>query len=137
MIADKKLENAAAIASEKSAGVYGLKVLHKNIEDYPHNQTRFVLLSHSEITDTSDPYLPSKVTAAFDTLDQPGMLHQCLGIFEKYEVNLTQLASRPSKGEPWKYHFFVDLDGRIQDENVATAFEEIKKLTGEKIVEER
>jgi len=74
--------------------------------------------------------LPCKVSAAFSTLNQPGMLHQCLGIFEKYNVNLTQLSSRPHKTEPWKYHFFVDLVGREQDENVATAFEDIRKLTG-------
>ena len=130
MIAEKKLTDAAAIAGAGTAEVYGLEVLHTNIEDHPHNQTRFVLVSLERVEKETSAYLPCKVTAAFDALDQPGMLHQCLGVFEKYEVNLTQLASRPSKSEPWKYHFFVDLEGRQNDENVAAAFEEIQKLTG-------
>ncbi len=58
------------------------------------------------------------------------MLYRCLGIFEDHEVNLTQLSSRPHKSEPWKYHFFIDLEGHIKDENVAAAFDEIKGLTG-------
>lgn len=130
MIAEKKLSDAAAIAGASSADVYGLEILYTNIEDYPHNQTRFVLVALEREEKERDAYLQCKVTAAFDALDQPGMLHQCLGVFEKYEVNLTQLASRPSKSEPWKYHFFVDLEGRQQDSNVVEAFEEIRKLTG-------
>ena len=130
MIAEKKLGDAAAIAGAGTAEVYDLDVLYTNIEDYPHNQTRFVLVSIEKVEKETSAYIPCKVTAAFDALDQPGMLHQCLGIFEKYEVNLTQLASRPSKSEPWKYHFFVDLEGRQQDTNVREAFEEIGKLTG-------
>lgn len=130
MIADKKMQNCAAIASASSALIYNLDVIDEGIEDYPHNQTRFVLVSADEVKAHPERFIPCKVTAAFDTLDQPGMLHQCLGIFEKYEVNLTQLASRPSKSEPWKYHFFVDLEGRASDDHVKTAFEEIKHLTG-------
>ncbi len=130
MISEKQLTDAAAIASAESAEMYNLSVLQKNIEDYPHNQTRFVLVAHEETPQQHQSFLPCKVSAAFSTLNQPGMLHQCLGIFEKYNVNLTQLSSRPHKTEPWKYHFFVDLVGREQDENVAQAFEEIRKLTG-------
>ncbi len=131
MISEKGLSDAAAIASAESAEVYDLNILQKNIEDYPHNQTRFVLVAHEEQAQTNPKaFVPCKVSAAFSTLNQPGMLHQCLGIFEKYNVNLTQLSSRPHKTEPWKYHFFVDLVGREQDENVAQAFEDIRKLTG-------
>ncbi len=130
MISEKKMTGSAAIAAASSAELYNLNVLDEGIEDYPHNQTRFVLVSAEEVELDHERFVPCKVTAAFDTLDQPGMLHQCLGIFEKYEVNLTQLASRPSKSEPWKYHFFIDLEGRAHDDHVKAAFEEIKHLTG-------
>lgn len=130
MIAEQGIKDAAAIASAEAADLYGLKLLEQNIEDYPHNQTRFVLVSTEEKQNPESAVLPNKVTAAFDTLDQPGMLYQCLGVFEQFGVNLTQLASRPSKSEPWKYHFFVDLDGRKDDEQVAAAFAEIRKLSG-------
>lgn len=105
LIAEKNLTDTAAIASAESAKIYGLKILQENIEDYPHNQTRFVLLSAEPLQIEKEAYLPCKSTIVFDTLDQPGMLYQCLGVFEKYKVNMTQLSSRPHKTEPWKYHF--------------------------------
>lgn len=131
MIKEKNLMDSAAIASSETAEVYGLQVLEESIEDYPHNQTRFILVSTQDSGQKrGEGFLPCKVSAAFDTLDQPGMLYRCLGIFEKYEVNLTQLSSRPHKTEPWKYHFFVDVEGHAMDDNVAAAFAEIQKLTG-------
>ena len=130
MIMEKNLADVAAIASEEASKFYGLEVLQKNIEDYPNNQTRFVLLSHEALNPEYQPYIPYKTTAVFDTLDQHGMLYQCLGIFEKYEVNLSQLSSRPHKTEPWKYHFFIDFEGHANDDNVSSAFEEIRKKTG-------
>lgn len=130
MIADKKLKDTAAIAGQEAAELYSLQVLKKNIEDYPNNQTRFVLLSHEPIQMEFEQFIPYKTTAVFDTLDQPGMLYECLGIFEKYKINLSQLSSRPHKTEPWKYHFFIDFDGHATDDNVISAFEEIRGKTG-------
>ncbi|WP_457566388.1 3-deoxy-7-phosphoheptulonate synthase [Caldithrix abyssi] len=130
MIAEQRLLDTAAIASAESAKIYGLKILQDKIEDYPHNQTRFVLLSAEPLQMEQEEYMPCKTTMVFDTLDQPGMLYQCLGVFEKYKVNMTQLSSRPHKTEPWKYHFFVDIDGHANDEAVASALEEIRNLTG-------
>jgi len=131
MIKEKQLLDVAAVASKKSAAVYGLQVLDEAIEDYPHNQTRFILVANEAGSEKrQENFLPCKVSAVFDTLDQPGMLYQCLGVFEKHKVNLTQLSSRPHKTEPWKYHFFVDLEGHAADENLMAAFAEIRKLTG-------
>lgn len=130
MIAEKKLSDTAAIASEESAELYSLQVLDRKIEDYPHNQTRFILVNHENVVAEQNPYVPYKVSAAFDTLDQHGMLYKCLGVLDKYEVNMSLLNSRPHKTEPWKYHFFVDVEGHAAEENIAHAFQEIKKLTG-------
>jgi len=130
LIANKGLKNTAAIAGYEAAKLYELQVLKKNIEDYPNNQTRFVLLSHEPMQVEFEQFIPYKTTAVFDTLDQPGMLYECLGIFEKYKINLTQLSSRPHKTEPWKYHFFIDFDGHATDDNVISAFEEIRGKTG-------
>jgi chorismate mutase/prephenate dehydratase len=129
MIADKNILECAAIASAESAKLYGLKIYQENIEDYPHNQTRFFLLAEEGASVERYPHLPCKVSGVFDTLDQHGMLYKCLGIFKNYEVNLCHLNSRPHKTEPWKYHFFVDIDGHGDDENIRQAFEEIRKLT--------
>ena len=130
MIAEQNLIDTAAIAGGEAAKIYGLKILQDKIEDYPHNQTRFVLLSDEPLQMEKEQYMPCKTTIVFDTLDQPGMLYRCLGVFEKYKVNMTQLSSRPHKTEPWKYHFFVDIDGHSNDENISSALEEIHNLTG-------
>lgn len=130
LIAEKKLKNVAAIASIEAARLYGLEIIQSQIEDYPNNQTRFVLLSDQPLQLEYEDYLPYKTTIVFDTLDQPGMLYQCLGIFEQYSINLSQLSSRPHKTEPWKYHFFVDFDGHVAQENISKALDDIKEKTG-------
>ncbi len=130
LIAQKKLKDTAAIASSESARLYGLNLLHERIEDYPHNQTRFVLVTSDSILLENDPAIRWQVTAAFNTLDQPGMLYKALAVFDKYDVNMTMLTSRPHKTEPWKYIFFVDLNGHAHDDKIHNALEEVKKMTG-------
>ena len=111
MIAEQQLGDTACIASEEAAEIYGLTILKSKIEDYPNNQTRFVVISLIPVQPPELLNKPAKTSIVFDTLDQPGMLYQCLGIFDKYKINLTSLESRSHKSEPWKYHFFVDLEG--------------------------
>jgi chorismate mutase/prephenate dehydratase len=130
IIANSSSRDTAAIASLESAELYNLKVLAKKIEDYPHNQTRFVLLTAENIQLENDNIAPWKVTAVFNTLDQPGMLYKCLGVFEKHNLNMTMLTSRPHKTEPWKFNFLVDIDGHAHDEHISAALEEIKSMTG-------
>ena len=129
-IAEEQLKDTAAIASEDAANLYNMTILQAGIEDYPNNQTRFVLIGPDPLRLEDMQNRPCKTSIVFDTLDQPGMLYQCLGIFELHKINLTSLESRPHKSEPWKYHFFVDLEGHPYDENIASALEEIKHKTG-------
>jgi chorismate mutase/prephenate dehydratase len=130
LIKDQELTDTAAIASAESAKIYGLNILESHIEDYTHNQTRFVLVTSEDIQLQIDQTAPWKVTVVFNTLDQAGMLHKCLGVFEKYNVNMTMLSSRPHKTEPWKYNFFVELDGHEHEQNISQALETIKSMTG-------
>src|SRR5262245_18262201 len=39
---------AAAVASRQAAVKYGLRILFSDIEDYPHNETRFAVIGHQE-----------------------------------------------------------------------------------------
>ncbi|HED11232.1 MAG TPA: 3-deoxy-7-phosphoheptulonate synthase [Caldithrix abyssi] len=130
MIADKKLTDTAAIAGDRAAELYGLEKLKQQIEDYPHNQTRFVLISSENISYKQDDLAPWKTTIVFNTLDQPGMLYKCLGVIEKYNLNMTMLTSRPHKTEPWKFNFFAEIDGHAESETLKKAFEEIRGMTG-------
>ncbi len=130
IISENGLKDTAAIASLDSAEVYDLDILATRIEDYPHNQTRFVLVTSQDILLQNDAIAPWKVTAVFHTLDQAGMLHKCLSVLEKYDINMTMLTSRPHKTEPWRFYFFVELEGHEHDENITKALKEIGSMTG-------
>ena len=66
------------------------------------------------------------VTSAAFTIrrDQAGALYHLLAPFAKHGVNLTAVQSRPMKGKPWEYIFFVDLEGHESDPAVDRALDE-------------
>ncbi len=55
---------------------------------------------------------------------QPGALHRLLEPFARNGVNLASVQSRPMKGKPWEYVFFIDLEGHESGENVGQALDE-------------
>ncbi|HAH21173.1 MAG: prephenate dehydratase [Omnitrophica WOR_2 bacterium GWF2_43_52] len=118
----KKEKNAACIASTLAAKVYQLRVVAANIEDSPSNITRFLVIG----TNGAGPTGNDKTSVVFSIKDKVGALHDMLVPFKKYRINLTKIESRPSKKKAWDYYFFVDLEGHIQDKNVARALESLE-----------
>lgn len=112
----------AAIGSEKTAEIYNLNILKSNINDDPDNKTRFALIGDFETPKTQN----DKTTLAFSTENKPGALLEILQIFHNYDINLSYIASRPSKIKFGEYTFFVDFDGHISDEKITKLTEEIK-----------
>lgn len=116
----------AAIGNSKIVELYGLEILEANIQDTDNNMTRFVVLSKkdSEITGND------KTSIIFSIYeDKPGQLYHILGIFEKNNVNLTKIESRPSKQGLGKYIFFVDFEGHVKDERIQGIINEIEENT--------
>lgn len=110
----------AAIGSAVAAERYGCIALDIDIEDYSDNQTRFVLLSTSPAAqDQEGPFKTSIVCTIAH--DQPGSLLQILQEFAHRYVNLTKIESRPSKKGLGDYVFFIDMEGRKDDPQVASA----------------
>jgi prephenate dehydratase len=106
-------KSKAAIGHVKSAELYNLEILESNIQDIDNNATRFIVLSK----DDTDPTGNDKTSIIFSIYeDHPGALYRILGIFEKYNINLTKIESRPSKQGLGKYLFFVDFYGHYKDE---------------------
>ncbi len=98
----------AAIANEKTAKLYGLNILHENINDYPDNCTRFALIGGWDTPKGASTLL------AFSTKNEPGALLKILQIFYDYNVNLSHISSRPSKTSLGEYTFFAEFDGYDQ-----------------------
>ena len=61
--------------------------------------------------------------------DKPGGLYNILGIFEKNNINLTKIESRPSKKGLGKYLFFVDFNGHKDEELIQNILEEVQEQT--------
>ena len=114
----------AAIANEYAASVYHLQVIETSIQDISHNITRFLIISTREPPQISGEHY--KTTVLFSAKDQAGTLFALLKPFSDHGVNLTKIESRPKRGEPWQYMFFIDLDGYRQDQNVAAALKELE-----------
>jgi prephenate dehydratase len=108
-------KRVAAIGTLKAAEIYGLKAIDKNIQDIKNNQTRFIVLSKN-YTKPSGHDKTSILFSFFD--DNPGRLHDILGIFAKNDINLTKIESRPSKEGIGKYIFFVDFEGHRDDDKI-------------------
>ncbi len=118
----KETPYIAAIASEHCANFYNKPVLGKHINDKENNATRFVLLSKKSPQKT----INNKVSIVFSTENKPGALNKVLNIFEKYDINMSYIDSRPSRRELGEYVFYVDFAGHIEDNNIALALVEIQ-----------
>jgi chorismate mutase/prephenate dehydratase len=125
MVKEKKLRYAAAIAGIRAAELYGLKVLKEKIEDVPENFTRFFVIGWNEIEPTGE----DKTSVVFGTRHVPGSLHAALSELASRRINLTKIESRPIKGTPWEYHFFVDFEGHQSELECSEALNALRKST--------
>jgi prephenate dehydratase len=105
------------IASKLAAEVYGLEIVEEKIEDLPNNYTRFFVVGQGE----PSPAQRCKTSLVFAVPNTPGSLYHALGEFASRAVNLTKLESRPRRGRPWQYVFYLDLDGHWQDPTISAA----------------
>lgn len=116
----------AAIGNAKAAELYGLEILKANIQDTDNNETRFIVVSKEDHEITGS----DKTSIIFSIYeDRPGGLYNILGIFQKDNINLTKIESRPSKKGLGKYLFFVDFNGHKDDETIQKILDEIDKNT--------
>ncbi len=114
----------ASIATALAAEIYGLDVLAKDIEDEPHNTTRFVILSKTPLwaKPASGPLVTSFV---FRVRNVPAALYKALGGFATNGVNMTKLESYMVEGQFTATQFLADVDGHPDEPALARALEEL------------
>ncbi|MGA2716895.1 MAG: prephenate dehydratase [Bryobacteraceae bacterium] len=118
MVMEKGLKDAGAIASAAAAKIYGGRILKKSIEDDRQNYTRFFLLERPKRGSRfvkREAAKRFKTTVVFTTRNTPGALFRSLSAFALRDLNLTKIESRPLRGKPWEYLFYLDFIGHAED----------------------
>jgi prephenate dehydratase len=124
--------DSAAVATRRAASVYGGQVLAEAIQDHLENYTRFLL-----ITPTNSKEVPSgissstadyKTTIVFSVGHTPGALYHSLRPFAERRIDLAKIESRPLRGSPFEYLFYLDLVGRADASPVSDALNELRAL---------
>jgi prephenate dehydratase len=120
----ESLGDSAGIASRRAAEVYGGKILKPGIEDDKKNFTRFFWIRRG----TPRPARgANKTSLAFSLKNVPGGLFRALSVFALRDISLSKIESRPMRGRPWEYVFFVDML-RGNDESARNALRHLSEV---------
>jgi len=119
------LRDAAGIASRRAAEVYKGKILKAGIEDDKKNFTRFFLIKRGKARASRGA---NKTSLAFSVKNIPGALFKALSVFALRDISLSKIESRPMRGRPWEYVFFVDLL-RGDDEDTRNALRHLGEIS--------
>ena len=114
---------AAAIGSVVAAELYGLRIICESVEDIANNITRFLVISQEDAKPTGE----DKTAILFSTAHKAGALADVLDVFKQYNINLTNIESRPSRKRQWEYYFFVDFLGHRTEERIREGLQEASK----------
>ncbi|PYT36819.1 MAG: prephenate dehydratase [Acidobacteria bacterium] len=124
LLREEEARDAAAIAPELAARLYGARILKKGLEDHRANFTRFFALSRDGVA--LGP--ADKTSVLFSTRHVPGALFRCMGVFALRDINLLKIESRPIRGRPWEYVFHVDFEGSPKEDRCRNALRHLEEV---------
>ncbi|MEP0775076.1 MAG: chorismate mutase, partial [Acidobacteriota bacterium] len=113
-----------AVASREAAELRNLAVIATDIADHRENFTRFWVIGRHPRQGCGEG--PPCTSLLLVTDHRRGALVEVLHTFASRGFNLTRLESRPIRGIPWQYAFFIDLEGDLADPDLAAALDEAR-----------
>jgi len=127
-VMENDLKDTAGIAGVQAAKEYGGRILQSGLEDDHRNFTRFFLIEKMgtakkmKVAANAD-----KTSLAFSLKNVAGALFKALSVFALRDLDLSKIQSRPVRGKPWEYRFFVDVL-RGQDEAMENALHHLQEI---------
>ena len=116
-VAEEQDRTQAAIAGGQAAGIYGLTVLQRQVNQSGTNSTRFIIVTNQKIFRKD----ARKVSICFEIPHESGSLYHMLSHFIYNDLNMTKIESRPIEDRNWEYRFFIDFEGNLGDSAVKNA----------------
>jgi prephenate dehydratase len=117
----------AALASEIAAGINGLTVLARDIEDNQTNTTRFLIMAReADLSRRGEQMMTSFV---FRVRNIPAALYKALGGFATNGINMTKLESYMVGGAFSATQFYAEVEGHPDDRALRLALEELGYFT--------
>ncbi len=124
-VKDAADKTKAAIGSRQAAKYYGMKILKEGICHGRANSTRFIIVTNQKIFEKD----ANKISICFEVPHTSGSLYNILSHFIYNDLNMNKIESRPIPDKQWEYHFFVDIDGNLNDSAVKNALRGIREET--------
>ena len=121
-VANEKDIHKAAIGAKENASLYGLKILATKIEENAQNTTRFMVIGLEPKQDGD------RFSMCLVTKHESGSLARIINVIGDYGLNMQSIQSRPIKGKPFEYFFYIELDGNLKDEKVQACIASIKEV---------
>ena len=119
-----KDSSLAAIANNRCAKLYGLRILQSEIMTNYTQFFHFALEPNNKFTGPAETSV-----VVYPKNDAPGILAKLLDVFVKNGVNLTKIYSRPVRGSVWKKKFFISFEGSKFESRIANALKSIETLS--------
>ena len=130
-VAEQRQPGTAAIASKAAAERYWLYVLAESIQDDSENRTRFIVVERGKPARPAESGAGYKCSLAFVASHRPGSLAQALQCFASRGINLTRLDSRPMKGRPFEYRFYLDFAVNGNNTEAEAALHDLEEASAE------
>ncbi|MFN9355791.1 MAG: prephenate dehydratase [Alphaproteobacteria bacterium] len=124
-VAETKDPTVSALASRLADEIYGLDILKADVEDAPHNTTRFLIMAR-EADDAEAGSGDVVTTFVFRVRNVPAALYKAMGGFATNGVNMTKLESYQLEGSFNATQFYADIEGHPEQRNVRLALEELQ-----------